>query len=82
MTHEEIEEYLKDKNLDAKQYQIVMDAMLFAEQKMINKASKWLNDELYENMVEPNPYYIHEVQSKSYNSVEILINEFRKSMES
>lgn len=82
MTHEEIEEYLKDKNLDAKQYQLVMDAMLFAEQKMINKASKWLNNELYENMVEPNPYYIYEVQSKSYNSVEILINEFRKSMES
>lgn len=82
MTHEEIEEYLKDKDLDAKQYQLVVDAMLFAEQKMIDKASKWLNDELYEVMTEPNPYYIYEVQSKSYNSVEILMNEFRKSMES
>lgn len=50
MTHEEIEEYLKDKNLDAKQYQLVMDAMLFAEQKMINKASKWLNYEFRKSM--------------------------------
>lgn len=82
MTHEEIEEYLKDKDLNAKQYQLVMDAMLFAEQKMIDKACKWLNDELYENMVEPNPYYIYEVQSKSYNSVEIFINEFKKSLKS
>lgn len=51
------------------------------KKEIIEKACKWLENELYEVMAEPNPYYISEVQSKSYNSLEILINEFKKAME-
>jgi hypothetical protein len=42
------------------------------KKEIIGKACKWLENELYEVMAEPNPYYIYEVQSKSYNSLEIL----------
>jgi hypothetical protein len=35
MTHNEIEQYLSDKELNTFEYQLAMDAMLFAEQKTI-----------------------------------------------
>ena len=38
MTHEQIEEYLKDRNLDWQQYQLALDAMAYAEQKAIERA--------------------------------------------
>lgn len=44
MTHEQIEEYLKDRNLDCKQYQLTLDAMAYAEQKVIDKACEWLEE--------------------------------------
>lgn len=51
------------------------------KKEIISKACDWLENELYEVMAEPNPYYISEVQSKSYNSLEVLINDFKKAME-
>lgn len=44
MTHDEIEQYLKDKDLNAFEYQLAMDAMLFAEQKTIERACKWIEN--------------------------------------
>lgn len=54
----------------------------WADKTMIEKACEWLENELYEVMAEPNHYYIYDVQSKSYNSLEVLINNFKKAMES
>ena len=51
------------------------------KEEVISKACDWLEDELYEVMAEPNPYYISDVQSKSYTSLEVLINDFKKAME-
>lgn len=42
MTHDEIEQYLKDKDLNTFEYQLAIDAMLFAEQKTIERACDWL----------------------------------------
>lgn len=53
----------------------------WADKTMIEKACEWLENELYEVMAEPNHYYIYDVQSKSYNSLEVLINDFKKAME-
>jgi hypothetical protein len=53
----------------------------WADKTMIDKACEWLENELYEVMAEPNHYYIYDVQSKSYNSLEVLINGFKKAME-
>lgn len=44
MTHDEIEQYLKDKDLNTFEYQLAMDAMLFAEQKTIERACKWIEN--------------------------------------
>ena len=43
MTHEEIEAYLKSRDLDAMQYQLAMDAMCYAENAIIEKARRWLS---------------------------------------
>ncbi len=51
------------------------------KKEIISKACEWIDNELYEVMTEPNPYYIYDVQSKSYNSLEVLINDFKKAME-
>ena len=51
------------------------------KKEVISKACEWLESELYEVMAEPNPYYISDVQSKSYSSLEILINDFKKALE-
>lgn len=42
MTHQEIESYLKSKDLDAMKYQLAMDAMCYAEDVIIKKACEWL----------------------------------------
>lgn len=44
MTHEQIEEYLKDRNLDWQRYQLALDSMAYAEQKVIDKACEWLEE--------------------------------------
>ena len=44
MTHDEIEQYLKDKALNTFEYQLAMNAMLFAEQKTIERAYKWIEN--------------------------------------
>lgn len=44
MTHNEIEQYLNDKELNTFEYQLAMDAMLFAEQKTIERACEWLKE--------------------------------------
>lgn len=44
MTHNEIEQYFNDKELNAFEYQLAMDAMLFAEQKTIERAYKWIEN--------------------------------------
>ena len=44
MTHNEIELYLSNKELNTFEYQLVMDAMLFAEQKTIERACKWFEN--------------------------------------
>lgn len=44
MTHGEIEQYLSDKELNTFEYQLAMDAMLFAEQKTIERAREWLEE--------------------------------------
>ena len=44
MTHDEIEQYLSDKELNTFEYQLAMDAMLFAEQKTIERACEWLKE--------------------------------------
>lgn len=42
MTHEEIEAYIKSRDLDVMQYQLVLDAMYYAEDVIIKKACEWL----------------------------------------
>jgi hypothetical protein len=44
MTHDEIEHYLDDKDLNTFEYQLAMDAMLFAEQKTIERAREWVKN--------------------------------------
>lgn len=44
MTHNEIEQYLSDKELNTFEYQLAMDAMLFVEQKTIERAREWVKN--------------------------------------
>jgi hypothetical protein len=60
---------------------VVQNTTESTKKEIINKACEWLENELYEVMAEPNHYYIYDVQSKSYNSLEVLINGFKKAME-
>lgn len=46
MTHNEIEQYLKDKDLNTFEYQLAMDAMLFAEQKTIERACELIKENI------------------------------------
>ena len=42
MKHEEIEEYIKSRDLDVMQYQLVLDAMYYTENAVIKRACEWL----------------------------------------
>ena len=42
MTHEELEAYLKSRDLDVMQYQLAIDAIYYAEDAIIKKACEWL----------------------------------------
>lgn len=44
MKHEEIEAYIKSRDLDVMQYQLVLDAMYYAEKAIIENACDWLSD--------------------------------------
>ena len=89
MTHEQIEEYLKDKNLDWQQYQIVLDAMAYAEQKVIDKACNWLEDNLFNHAQDEEELEIEWDSSITtnlivcdyFNSKDDCINDFRRTLE-
>lgn len=48
---------------------------------VIEKACKWLNQELFTDKAEPNRYYDTDVKSLSYDTKEDLLFAFRKAME-
>lgn len=52
-----------------------------AKEKIINRVCEWLEKELFDDVAEPNPYYATDVKSKSYDTKEDFIFEFRKAME-
>ena len=80
---EEIRQYLKERNIPITSLEAnsITEGAKWADETMIERACDWLENELYEVMAEPNHYYIYDVQSKSYNSLEVLINDFKKAME-
>lgn len=47
----------------------------------IEKACEWLENELFEDVAEPNPYYYNDVKSKTYDFLKDFIAEFRKAMQ-
>ena len=51
------------------------------KKEMIDKACEWLNEELYNDVAEPNHYYLTEIKSKTYSLKEDFIFMFRKAME-
>lgn len=69
MKHEEIEAYIKSRDLDVMQYQLAIDAMYYAEKAIIEKACAWL-EEQNENMFE-----IEMILGKDF------IEDFKKAME-
>ena len=71
MTHDEIEQYLSDKELNTFEYQLAMDAMLFAEQKTIERAREWLE--------EKNRLCMYELEMILGGN---FIEDFKKTMES
>ncbi len=70
MTHNEIEQYLSDKELNTFEYQLAMDAMLFAEQKTIERAREWLQK-----------YFVVDHYGMSPSGFCVFANMFRKAME-
>lgn len=73
MTHEEIEQYLKDKDLNTFEYQLAMDAMLFAEQKTIEKACDWIQMDAMK--------YVNSIGGCMYFDVINSTKDFKKVME-
>jgi hypothetical protein len=76
MTHNEIEQYLKDKDLNTFEYQLAMDAMLFAEQKTIERACELLENNMYYHDCGD-----YDVITCSSDTIEEMISDFKKSME-
>lgn len=74
MKHEEIEAYIKSRDLDVMQYQLVLDAMYYAEKAIIEKACSWLeqNQESYD---------MYDAWNGNYVDFKSLIIDFRKAME-
>lgn len=70
MTHEEIEAYLKSRDLDAMQYQLAIDAMYYAEKTIIEKACEWMQSKNRMCMFE-----IEMILGKDF------IEDFKKAME-
>lgn len=78
MKHEEIEAYIKSRDLDVMQYQLVIDAIYYTEKTIIEKACKWLDDNLYTTC---DVFNNTGVDSVDGYTVEKLIEEFKKAME-
>jgi hypothetical protein len=78
MTHNEIEQYLNDKELNTFEYQLAMDAMLFAEQKTIERAREWIKNSLYDTQDNCGYKVV-----ASFDSVDVneFINDFKRAME-
>lgn len=70
MKHEEIEAYIKSRDLDVMQYQLAIDAMYYAEQAIIEKACAWLEEQNEKCMFE-----IEMILGKYF------IEDFKKKME-
>lgn len=47
----------------------------------IDKVCEWLESELFEDLAEPNPYYLSDVKSKTYDYLDDFIQNFRKAIE-
>lgn len=50
------------------------------KREIINKACEWLENELFEDKAEINPYYDYDVKSKTYDFLKDFIVGFRKAM--
>ena len=86
MKHEEIEEYLKSRDLDAMQYQLAMDSMCYTEKAIIEKACSWLSKTLYIHTEEIEDKHWNKIETldwvtSDYDSVSDFIDGFRKAME-
>ncbi len=67
MKHEEIEAYIKSRDVDdVMQYQLVIDAMYYTEKAIIEKACEWLK---------------HQEEMIGISFEEDFIDRFRKAME-
>lgn len=74
MKHEEIEEYIKSRDLDVMQYQLVIDAMYYTEKTIIERACSWLEQHR-------ESYDMYDAWSGDYVNFKSLIIDFRKAME-
>lgn len=74
MKYEEIEAYIKSRDLDVMQYQLVLDAMYYAEKAMIEKACAWLEQH-------QESYEMYDVWNGDCINFKSLIIDFRKAME-
>lgn len=74
MTHEEIEAYIKSRDLDVMQYQLVLDAMHYAEKTTIERACAWLEHH-------KESYDMYDAWRGDYVNFKSLIIDFRKAME-
>ena len=76
MTHNEIEQYLSDKELNTFEYQLAMDAMLFAEQKTIERTCEWLENNVNNYIIIDD--YLGKVQPKISSN---MFDNLKKAME-
>lgn len=52
----------------------------WAKETLIEDITQWLLEELYEEEVEPNPYYDYDVKSKRYDTVIEFIEALKKAL--
>lgn len=87
MTHNEIEQYLNVKELNTFEYQLVMDAMIFAEKKTIENAEKWLENFLEKNIQKPsiNDGYTSDTidcaEFRRHRLIKEVLYDFKNAME-
>lgn len=74
MKHEEIEAYIQSRDLDVMQYQLVLDAMYYAEKATIERACAWLEHH-------KESYEMYDARNGDYVNFKSLIIDFRKAME-
>lgn len=76
MTHEDIEAYLKTRDLDVMQYQLAMDAMCYAENVIIGKVLDFINTYFYDH-----PHLRVHICTDYFESLEQMQEELIKAME-